>query len=80
MKTSSYSVSSCYVFTLTYTVPEDCASGKYPITWDTANTFISDENGNKVPVVLVDGAIIVTPKTTTPQGGSTTTASAANFL
>ena len=62
-----------YVFTLTYTVPEDCASGKYPITWDTANTFISDENGNKVPVVLVDGAIIVTPKTTTQQDGSTTT-------
>ena len=62
-----------YVFTLTYTVPEDCASGKYPITWDNANTFISDENGNKVPVVLVDGAIIVTPKTTTQQDGSTTT-------
>ncbi len=69
-----------YVFTLTYTVPEDCASGKYPITWDTANTFISDENGNKVPVVLVDGAIIVTPKTTTQQDGSTTTAATTSSV
>ena len=53
------------VFTLKYTVPENCKAGKYPITW--ANAWIVDENGNDITslINLVDGAIIIEDATTT---------------
>ncbi|MDY4414110.1 MAG: cohesin domain-containing protein, partial [Ruminococcus sp.] len=48
------------VFSLTYTVPTDCKSGKYPVTWG-SNMMIVDENGLDVTknVKLVDGSITI---------------------
>ncbi|MBQ9894105.1 MAG: hypothetical protein IJM38_01800, partial [Ruminococcus sp.] len=59
------------VIVLTYKVPEDCAAGKYPVTW--SNAFISDTNGGDITdkVNLVDGFISVvidTTTTTLPKG------------
>ena len=53
------------VFTLTYTVPDDCKAGKYPVTW--GDILIVDENGYDVTknVKLVDGSITIKAETTT---------------
>ena len=53
------------VFTLTYTVPDDCKAGKYPVTW--GDIMIVDENGLDVTknVKLVDGSITIKAETTT---------------
>ena len=53
------------VFTLTYTVPDDCKAGKYPVTW--GDIMIVDENGYDVTknVKLVDGSITIKAETTT---------------
>ncbi len=63
------------VLQLTYTVPEDAATGEYPVTWSKA--FISDTNGNDITadVELVDGVIIIDELTSTTTGdiSSTTT-------
>ena len=61
------------VLVLTYTVPDDCADGKYPVKWSDA--FISDTNGNDITakVKLVDGAINIKAKTTTTTTSASTT-------
>ncbi|MBR6395049.1 MAG: hypothetical protein IKS13_09550, partial [Ruminococcus sp.] len=61
------------VIVLTYKVPEDCATGKYPVTW--SNAFISDTNGGDITdkVNLVDGLINVVVDTTTSSTVPTTT-------
>ncbi|MDD7184170.1 MAG: cohesin domain-containing protein, partial [Oscillospiraceae bacterium] len=53
------------VFTLTYTVPEDCKAGKYPVTW--GDIMVVDENGLDVTknIKLVDGSITIKAETTT---------------
>ncbi len=63
------------VLVLTYTVPEDCAEGEYPVKW--SNAFISDTNGKDITgkVNLDDGAIIVKKTTTTTTTDVTTTTS-----
>ncbi|WP_297961527.1 cohesin domain-containing protein, partial [uncultured Ruminococcus sp.] len=47
------------IFTLTYTVPADCADGKYPVKWSDA--FVSDTDGRDITsnVIFVDGSITV---------------------
>jgi hypothetical protein len=49
------------IFTLTYTVPENCAAGEYPVVW--SNQFVSGENGKAITanVTFVDGSITVEP-------------------
>lgn len=53
------------VFELTFIVPTNCAEGTYPITWNKTNTLVVDKFGNKVPLTLINGAIIVIAPTTT---------------
>ena len=61
------------VFTLTYTVPETCKAGKYPVTW--GDIMVVDENGYDVTknIKLVDGFIEILDKSTTSATTTTTT-------
>ncbi|HOA00099.1 cohesin domain-containing protein, partial [Ruminococcus sp.] len=47
------------IFTLTFTVPADCADGKYPVKWSDA--FVSDTDGRNITsnVIFEDGSITV---------------------
>ncbi|MDD6345943.1 MAG: cohesin domain-containing protein, partial [Oscillospiraceae bacterium] len=56
------------VFTLTYTVPEDCKAGKYPVTW--GDIMIVDENQLDITknIKLVDGSITIAAEPTAQEG------------
>ena len=47
------------IYTVTFTVPEDCADGVYPVKW--TDTFVSDTDGRNITnnVIFVDGSITV---------------------
>ncbi|MDE5583962.1 MAG: hypothetical protein K2J08_09680, partial [Ruminococcus sp.] len=61
------------ILTFEYTIPEDCAPGKYPITW--GDIFVSDTNGLDITekVSHEDGYILIKEKETTTTTTTTTT-------
>ena len=64
------------VFTISYTVPEDCADGFYPVEFaGDGFTFISDTNGADITknVLFVNGGINVKRPTSTTTTDETTT-------